>query len=222
MEKGNFMGKLPVVMLLFFVYSCSSSLNVQESFRSEKINFNHLRNSKITIYGVNNISLSEIEHNINYEYSDTAKLNNKIVTTVCDQFKNLIPSVTPIEMSEKVPSFFTPEFSLKNNKSEEASAFFNNLGTEYLMFVDTISAVKTQLNYTFTTRSGALVTSNEEVCELNIEVELWDVIQKERIMKFSAAAEETVTNHSYIAAFDGAIEKTVNTAVMYIKNGGKL
>ena len=149
-------------------------------------------------------------------------MNNKIVTTVCDQFKNLIPSVTPVEMSEKVPSFFTPEFSLKNNNSEEATAFFNNLRTEYLMFVDTISAVKTQHNYRFETHSGQVVTSTTEMCELSIEVELWDVIHKERIMKFSAAAEEMVTNHSYIAAFDGAIEKSVNTAVLYIKNDGKL
>jgi hypothetical protein len=216
------MRKLSIVLLTFFVYSCSSSLNVQESFRSENIDFKHIRNSKITIYGVNSISLSEFEHNTNYEYSDTAKLNNKIVTTVCDQFKNLIPSVTPVEISETIPSFFNPEFSFKNNRSEEASAFFNNLGTEYLIFVDKINAVKTQLNYTFTTRSGALVTSNEELCELNIEVELWDVIQQERIMKFNAAGEETVTHHSYIAALDGAIEKSVNTAVMYIKNDGEL
>lgn len=216
------MKKFLAVLLILFLCSCSSSLKVQESYRSENIDFKNIQNSKITICGVHSISLGDLEYYTIYEYSDTAKLIKKIVTTVCDQFKTLIPSVTPVEMAESTPSFFTSQLSSNDYNSEETSTFFNNLGTEYLMFVDSLIASKVQNSHRFETRSGAIMTTIEEICEVNIEVELWDVIRQERIMTFKAAADETVKHHEYVDALDAAIDKSVSTAVMYIKNGGVL
>jgi len=210
------------VLLLIFLCACSSSRNVQESFRSETIDFNSIQNSKITICGVNNISLGDFEYYTNYEYSDTAKLNNKILTTICDQFKTLIPSVISVEMGESIPSFLTDQFSSNDYTSEETSSFFNNLGTDYLMLVDSLNVSKVQNSHRFETRSGAIMTTFEEICEVNIEVELWDAIRQERINIFKAAADETINNHEYFEALDAAIDKTVSAAVMFIKNGGVL
>ena len=222
MGKGNFMKKFFPVLLLIFFCACSSSRNVQESFRSDTIDFNSIQNSKITVCGVSNISLGDFGYYTSNEYSDTSKLNSKILSTICEKFNTLIPSVISVEMDGSIPSFLTNEYSSNNYTSEETSAFFNNLGTDYLMLIDSLNVSKVQNSHRFEMRSGAFMTTFEEICEVNIEVELWDAMRQEKIIVFKAAADESINEHKYFEALDAAIDKTVNDAVMFIKNDGKL
>ena len=107
------------------------------------------------------------------EYYNTTKLNNKILSIFNKEFSELIPSVTLVEKNEKVPSFLTGEFSIKENNSKEVSKFFNGLGTDYLVFIDNISIGNPSY---FLTRGNSIMSGElAEQCVVNMEVELWDV-----------------------------------------------
>lgn len=216
------MKKLVLVSLVLIICSCSPGLKIQKSYQADDIDFNHLKNSTITLGGVNSISLSEFINTFNDEYSDSTKLDNKIENDFTSQFYKLIPSVTTVKMSEKFPSFLTGELSFKENRNEEASEFFKGLQTDYLLFINNIDVGNAYNSYVYSTGGNTMATGQTENCVVNIEVELWDVMQQKRIMKFRAGGEKSVVLFSYLAALDDAIENSVITAVEYIKNDGKL
>ena len=152
------------------------------------------------------------------EYYNTTKLNNKILSIFNKEFSELIPSVTLVEKNEKVPSFLTGEFSIKENNSKEVSKFFNGLGTDYLVFIDNISIGNPSY---FLTRGNSIMSGElAEQCVVNMEIELWDVQHQKRLMKFRAGGKRTFVLFSLLTALNGAIENSVDTAVRYLKNNG--
>jgi hypothetical protein len=216
------MKKLLFIPILFIVFSCSPGLRIQNTYQSGEIDFNHLHNGKIAIYGVNSITLNEFKNTFKDEYSDTAKLNDKILSTFNQEFRKLIPSVTSVEENEKIPSGLTGEFSFKEDNSREISGFFNTLQTDYLIFINNISLGNTYDSYTYSTGNGIMYSGSMENCVVSMEVELWNVQQEKRLMKFRAGGEETVFLFSYLAALNGAIENSVNSAVEFLKNNGSV
>jgi hypothetical protein len=216
------MRKLLIMPLIFLIFSCSSSLKIQESYHSENINFDKIKNSKISICGVSSISLDEFIKTFNDEYSDSAKLDNKIISTFSSEFKKIIPSVTPVEINEKIPAELSGEFSFKENNSEEVSEFFNSLETDYLIFVNNISVGNAYNTYFYPTSYGMMSGGQTENCVVSIEVELWDVDQQKRLMKFRAGGVDEVFFFAYLSALNGAIERSVTTAVSFINKDGKI
>ena len=212
------MRRLFFLPILFIISSCSSNLLVKDSYRSRDIDFNRVKKSKIAIYGVSSITLNEFVKTFRDEYYNTTKLNNKILSTFNKEFNELIPSVTLIEKNEKVPSFLTGEFSIKENNSKEVSKFFNGLGTDYLVFINNISVGNPSY---FLTRGKSIMSGElAEQCVVNMEIELWDVQHQKRLMKFRAGGKRTFVVFSLLDALNGALENSVETAVMYLKNNG--
>jgi len=216
------MKKLLFIPVLLLVYSCSPALKIQDTYHASDIDFKNIKNSKIAIFGVNSITLTEFVNTFNDEYSDTAKLNNKILSTFSKKFKMLIPSVIPVEESEKIPALLAGEFSFKENNSEDVSKFFDGLETDYLIFVNNISVGNSYNSYMYSTGYGTFNSGATENCVVNMEIELWNVPQQKRLMKFWAGGDKPVVLFSYLSALNGAIENSVGTAVKYLKNNGSI
>jgi len=218
------MKKLFLIPVFFVIYSCSSALKIQDTYQARDINFKHIQNSNIAIYGVNSITLSEFMKTFRDEYSDTTRLNDKILSEFSKEFKMLIPSVSLVEKNAKVPLILTGEFSFKEDNSKEVSEFFNGLGTDYLIFINNISVGNSLVYSTYFVTSGRGIMNGgtTEQCVVNMEVELWDVHQQKRLMKFWAGGERSVVLFSFLTALNGAIDNSVETAVKYLKNDGNV
>jgi len=218
------MKKLFFIPVLFIICSCSSELLIKDTYHARGIDFNRVQNSNIAIYGVNSITLSEFMKTFRDEYSDTTRLNDKILSEFSKEFKMLIPSVSLVEKNAKVPLILTGEFSFKEDNSKEVSEFFNGLGTDYLIFINNISVGNSLVYSTYfvTSGQGIMNGGTTEQCVVNMEVELWDVHQQKRLMNFWAGGERSVVLFSFLTALNGAIDNSVETAVKYLKNDGNV
>ena len=216
------MKKLAILPMIFLIFSCSSALKIQESYRAHRINFTKIKKSEIAICGVSSVSLDEFTKTFTDEYSNSGKLDNKIISTFSREFKILIPSVTPVEIYEKIPAALSGEFSFKENSTEEVSDFFNSLETDYLIFVNNISVGNAYNEYFYPTSYSMMSRGQNESCVVSIEVELWDVVQQKRLMKFRAGGVDEVLFFAYLSALNGAIERSVATAISFINNNGNI
>jgi hypothetical protein len=216
------MRKLLFVSLLLITCSCSTALKIQESFRSEDIDFNRIKSSKIAICGVNTIILKDFIITFNDEYSDTVKINHKIFSDFENQFKLQIPSVKSVEMSGTTPSFNTEFLSVEENMSQETSGYFSNLDADYLLFIDSL-VINNQWSYhSYSIGNGMMGGGSTEYCVVDIKVELWNVTERKREMSFNAGGDDTVSFFDFLNTMNDAIENSVAAAVEYIKNDGKI
>ena len=218
------MKKLFLIPVFFVIYSCSSALKIQDTYQARDINFNHIQNSKIAIYGVNSITLNEFVNTFRDEYADTARLNQKIFSTFSKKLNEYMPSVTLVEENKKVPSVLTEDLLFKENNPEMISEFFNKLHTDYLIFINNISVGNSLVYSTYfvTSGSGIMNGGSIEQCSVNMDVELWDVQKQQRLMEFQAGGERSVVLFSFLIALNGAIDNSVETAVKYLKNNGNV
>ena len=214
------MKKLLAISLAFIIYSCSPVLKIQKTFQSPDVDFNHLKSSKIILGGVTSISLSEFVNTFNYEYSTTSKLNDKIFTIFCNQFALKLPNVSFDRLNSKIPEFLSGDFLPKELKSEKATEFFNDLESDYLLLVKHVDVGHTYNSYLFSSEDGVIYSGQTEKCVVSIYIEIWDVVNQQRIMDFYAGGDDSVSLFSYLAALEGAIKNSVTTAVEYIVNEG--
>ena len=208
------MKKLFLIPVFFLIYSCSSALKIQDTYQARDINFNHIQNSKIAIYGVNSITLNEFVNTFRDEYADTARLNQKIFSTFSKKLNEYMPSVTLVEENKKVPSVLSEDLLFKENNPQ----------TDYLIFINNISVGNSLVYSTYfvTSGSGIMNGGSIEQCSVNMDVELWDVQKQQRLMEFQAGGERSVVLFSFLIALNGAIDNSVETAVKYLKNNGNV
>lgn len=209
-----FFGFITVILLT----ACSPALKFQESFVSKDLNFNSLKNSSITVYGTSNIILTEFVETFKSEYSDTTKLNNKIITDFKTQFSKQIPTAKIITGKGTIPPAMVGEFSFKDNNVSIVDSFFNNLTSDYLIFVNTLQIGNEWKYYPSTNTSGGY---SSEKCKAETEIECWDVKEQKRLYKIKSYGSDTVVLFTFLSSLNSAISESIENGVKYIADDGK-
>jgi hypothetical protein len=216
------MKSLLSIVVIIFLSSCSPALKFQESFTSKDLNFNSLKNSSITVYGVSNIVLKEFKQTFTDEYSDTTKLNNKIITDFKTEFSKQIPALKVKSGEGKIPSALTGEISFKDFDQAKIQDFFGDLNSDYLIFVSSLDIGNAYDTYThFNPATNMSSSSSTEKCMVETEIECWDVKKQNKIFKIKSYGSSTVILFTFLNSLNSAISEAIENGVKYIADDGK-
>jgi hypothetical protein len=216
------MKKISFLLLAVTLTACSAGIKYQESFVSKDLSFTNLKNSTVTVFGASNIILTEFKKTFAEEYSDTTILNNKIIMDFKTQFSKQIPNVKLKEGQGKIPGAFVGEFSFNENNTSLVNDFFNNLNSDYLIFVNTLDIGNAYNTYTnFNPATNMSSTSSTEECKVATDIECWDVKNQKRIFKVKSYGSSTVILFTFLTSLNSAISEAIENGVMYIANDGK-
>jgi hypothetical protein len=216
------MKKIFLFLLVVTLTGCSAGIKYQESFLSKDLSFTNIKNSTVTVFGASNIILTEFKKTFADEYSDTTKLNNKIITDFKTEFANQIPSVKIKSGQGKIPEALVGEFSFKDNNTSLINDFFNNLNSDYLIFVNTLDIGNDYNNYTnFNPSTNMSSTYSTEDCKVAADIECWDVKNQKRIFKVKSYGSSTVVLYTFLASLNSAISEAIENGVKYIADNGK-
>lgn len=214
-------------MKLFFAFlsivlltACSPSLKFQESFVSKDLNFNSLKNSSITVYGTSNIILTEFVETFKSEYSDTVKLNNKIIIDFKEHFAKQIPMVTVKSGAGNIPSALVGELSFNQNNISQVDNFFKSINTDYMLFVSALEVGNAYQTYTSYSNNMPITNSSEE-CKVETDIEAWDVKNQKRVFKIKSYGSSTVILFTFLNSLNSAISEAIENGVKYIADDGK-
>lgn len=216
-------------MKLFFVFlsvvlltACSPSLKFQESYVSKDLKFNEVKSGSITVYGASNIILNEFIQTFKDEYSDTIKLNNKIVTDFKTQFSKQIPTAKIISGKGTIPSAMIGEFSFKDNNHSVVDSFFNSLVSDYLIFINTLQiGNEWEYNTTYNPTTNMSSGYSSEKCKVETEIECWQVKDQKRLYKIKSYGSDTVILFTFLSSLNSAISEAIENGVKYIADDGK-
>lgn len=217
------MKKLIVILsLLVIIFTgCSSVIKIQESYRADNYDFTLLHDSNIKFAGPDKIYLKEFVNTFKDEYSDKNKLNDKLYELFSIEFKKQIPGTKLSRLELKIPTILSGNLSFKEYNKNSIDSFFISLDTDYLVFVNSIeigNAIDSYQHYNAST--GTYSSSSTEDCIVLLEVECWDVINQERILRFKGIGSDTVNFWAFLSSLNDAMEKAVSHSVEFIKNEG--
>jgi hypothetical protein len=212
------MNKILIFLCVISISACSSVTNIQESFKSEDSEFNLLLNSKIKFAGTEKIYLKEFVKTFSDEYSDTSKLNNKLYDLFLKEFKTQIPGIKFSRSESQTSQILQDELSFRNYNKALPDSFFNKLDSDYLIFIKSIEINNAYENLQFyNAATSSMSGSSSEKCIVLMEVELWDVANKKRLLRFKGIGRDTVFLFSYLNSLNGAIQNAVAHSVEYIR-----
>lgn len=207
-------------VVVILLTACSPALKFQESFVSKELNFNSLKNSSITVYGTSNIILTEFVETFKSEYSDTTKLNNKIITDFKEHFAKQIPTATIKSGVGKIPSALIGELSFNQNNISQVDNFFKSINTDYMLFVSALEVGNAYQTYTHYNNNMAMTNSTEE-CKVETDIEAWDVKNQKRIFKIKSYGSSTVILFTFLNSLNSALSEAIENGVKYIADNGK-
>lgn len=207
-------------VVVILLTACSPALKFQESFVSKDLNFNSLKNSSITVYGTSNIILTEFVETFKSEYSDTTKLNNKIITDFKMEFSKQLPKATVKSGVGKIPSALIGELSFNQNNISQVDNFFKSLNTDYMLFVSALEVGNAYQTYTSYSNNMPMTNSSEE-CKVETDIEAWDVKNQKRIFKIKSYGSSTVILFTFLNSLNSALSEAIENGVKYIADNGK-
>jgi hypothetical protein len=216
------MKKISFFLLAVILTACSAGIKYQESFHSNDLSFTNLKNSTVTVFGASSIILTEFKNTFADEYSDTTKLNNKIITDFKTHFTNQIPTIKIKSGQGKIPAALVGEFSFKDNDTLLLNNFFTSLNSDYLVFVNTLDIGNAYNTYTnFNPATNMSSTSSTEECKVSAEIECWAVKNQKRIFKVKSYGSSTVILFTFLNSLNSAISEAIENGVKYIADDGK-
>lgn len=212
-------------VVVILLTACSPALKFQESFVSKDLNFYLMKGNSLTVFGVSNITLSEFKETFKDAYSDTSKLNIKIISDFKTQFAIQIPSMKVKSDQRKIPTALVGEFSFKDDNKAEIDNFFNSVSTDYMLFVHNLDIGNSYNTYTHFNANpnmpGTMMTSTTEDCKISAEIECWDVKQQKRLFRIKSFGSSTVVLFTFLNSLNSALSEAIENGVKYIADNGK-
>ncbi|MGD8306305.1 MAG: hypothetical protein PVF17_06595 [Ignavibacteria bacterium] len=212
------MYKSLVILFALIVISCSSTTYIQESFAAEDYDFIALHNSNIEFAWTEKILLNEFVKTFNDEYSDTNKLTNKLFALFSNEFKHQIPGIKLSQLEINVPPILQHGISLSNQNQTIAERFFASLESDYIIVINSIEIDGADENSQYYNPATSTISgSSSEECVVSLDIEIWDIKNQKRILRFFGLGTDTVVLFSYLSSLNNAMKEAVAYSVKFIK-----
>ena len=206
---------LLLIVSAILLSSCTHTITITELYKQDNIDFNKIKEAKITFAGTKNISLREFKKTFNDEYSDTTKLDKYIYNSFVNLFALNMPKAQILLADRKIPAELFGEVSFKTANINNVKNYFENCKSDYLLIIKNIDIANMYVSY-----STGKSFSSIEYCLIKLEFEYWDVLNQKKIITATAPGMCAVGLFNYLETLNGAIDDAVKNATTYISENG--
>jgi hypothetical protein len=211
---------------ILLLSGCAGGLKIKKEFQDDSFSFDMLRDSaSVRVAVADNIDLRAFRKPFEKEYGSDQAFVRTLSRQIADSMKSLLGCSVTVTQNPQEANVLTDQ-AYSENTLTSIQALFTSTAEEYYFLVETITIENRQLFSTpmvATMGPGSMgVLSGggySQTCIVTIQVKLWDVRRKIKVLAYWALGEEHVTMMFYGTALKAAMAKAVRDMVKYLHAG---
>ncbi len=212
-----------IAISLLSLSSCFQLVKITQNFKDIDYPFRAVAGKTICVEAAYLKNGSGFSRSIKREYNDDRSYIDTIQNKVRASLQALNVKSPDLNLTERNVNFVQRE-SFDN---DEKQSLFNTLksdsNVDYLMVISLVSVEKNVAHnggmMTFSNGTTSHGGGSTIKCVVNIDVELWDIAKKSKVLEFRSHGEEMVHFFATDLALRNATAKSVQNLSNYIVNG---
>lgn len=199
--------------------SSCTTLYISEISRTPNFTFNLNDSKSVLVVGNNDVSLNEFIKTFNKKYKDKREFVDDYKQSFSEKLRN--GSIfTRVGMDKSSQWDSTKLFTFSQDQSKIVDSLILNSHVDYLL---NISNLDISSRYQTVTSGGGLdvpmTTITTEICVVKSRIQIMDIKTRQIVLEFVSTGEGSVFLFAYVSALDGAISRSIDYAIEYLKTG---
>ena len=205
---------------LISVFGCAPSIKITSEFQDPTYSFGQIKkNESIKVIAAEKINVMEFQKSYRKEYATDHDFATSLQSQITDGIKSIIGCKANGTGTQQEASILVSG-SFDQNSIDQIQQLFGSTSETLILLVKSVDiSNKRTSNGSMMMASpggGMMMTGggSQESCVVTLNVELWDVKTKKKVLAYSATGEAKVT----MLFFGTALKNAVSNAIKYMVN----
>lgn len=210
---------------LISVFGCAPSIKITTDFQDQSYSFGQIKQQEsIKIIASEQINVMEFKNSYRKEYATDQEFARILQSQIADSIKSIIGCTSNGTGNQQEASVLISS-GFDQTSIDHIQQLFGSTSENFILLVKSVDISNKR------TSSGGMMMANpgggmmmagggsQESCVVTLNVELWNVKDKKKILAYSSTGEAKVTMMFFGTALKNAVSNSIKYMVNYLVTG---